>query len=96
MYGGYLRLLPPLKLVAMILLKVALNTKNEIKLLDQLEPNLVGIFIGWSSINLCFFLIEHFEFLKFFLKFRNFMKFWKIFQFFNLEMFWVYDIGYTI
>jgi hypothetical protein len=30
MYGGYLRLLPPLKLVAMILLKVALNTKNEI------------------------------------------------------------------
>ena len=31
MVGGSLRLLPSLKLVAMILLKVALNTKNQIK-----------------------------------------------------------------
>jgi hypothetical protein len=46
MVGGslwVLRLLPPLKLVAMILVKVALNTKNQssIKLLDMVHTNLL-------------------------------------------------------
>ena len=40
MVGGSLRILwlpPPLKLVAMILLKVALNTKNQSRKVDQNE-----------------------------------------------------------
>ena len=43
-----LRLLPPLKLVAMILLKMALNTKNQI----LLREGLLSTSVGWSLVNL--------------------------------------------
>jgi hypothetical protein len=44
MVGGSLRLLPPLKHdIAEILLKVALNTKNQIK--NQIKSPIFGVYI---------------------------------------------------